>query len=121
MESEPLLTIRHGIAGHKYPMMLLPLGYRFNTDILEAEIGSKAIIQSTGEEVKILRKAVIPLKSSPKSDYSELSNTLSIGIYGKTINVIFDLMTANWKYYIKDKNLLLLVVEKIDNGEKTTE
>lgn len=119
MTDKPYIILRHGLVPTKKTMMLLPLGFRFNKNILDAEMGDRCITDQTNEVVEIVTKALIPLRSAVTGQFSEIANTLAIAIYGKTIDVVFGIMSANWKDYVEDKYLILLVVDKIDGEENS--
>lgn len=110
------ILVRHGLVMARKPMMLLPLGERFNRKLANAPIGALCQIGATGELARIVDKTIIPLKQGDSKDFSPISRTLSKAIYGKDIAIVFKYMLAGWERYIEENELLLLVVEKTGDG-----
>ena len=112
------LLLRHGLQDSVHFMMLLPVGDRFNVNIAEADIGDTCQVESTEEIVRIISKSIIPLRGFVGREFSSISKSLSLAIYGKDISVVFDFMCLNWGDYINDEELIFLVVEKVKKGKR---
>ena len=88
--------------------MLVPFGFYKNAALAEAYIGQVVYtMDEPPEQVKIMAKAVISIKS-------QVAEALSLMLYGKSIDYIFNKMLKNWKSDIFTDMILFLVVEKYD-------
>jgi len=86
--------------------MLVPFGFYKNASLAEAYIGE--IVYTMDDppvQVEIMAKATIAIKS-------QAAEALSLLLYGKPIDYIFNKMLDNWKSDIFTDMILFLVVKK---------
>jgi len=99
--------IEHLYTDCKLQAMLVPYGWYKNDWVLRLEKG--AVLETINDPpilVRIVEKTVIPINSP-------IAQCLSLLIYNKPIEDIFNAMCRNWGHDIQRKNVILIIYEKI--------
>jgi len=107
MEDQVVLRLEHMLSENKYYMMLIPYGGYRNLKIVESEVGQ--VCQTMDDPpamVEIIGKAIVPIGS-------DISDALSMALYGIHIEKSFRAMCKNWEEEINKNYLLLLIVKEI--------
>lgn len=88
--------------------MLIPYGYFKNKWALDLQKGD--LLQTIDEPevvIRVVEKTVVPI-------YSPIAQAMSLLIYNKSIEQVFDAMFRNWKYDIQKRNVILIIYEKTE-------
>lgn len=91
--------------------MLIPYGYFKNNWALNLQKGD--LLQTIDEPeiiIRVIEKSIVPINSS-------IAQSLSLLIYNKPIEKVFDAMFRNWKYDIQKKNVILIVYERTEKEQ----
>ncbi len=91
--------------------MLIPYGYFKNKWALNLQKGD--LLQTIDESeiiIRVIEKSIVPINSS-------IAQSLSLLIYNKPIEKVFDAMFRNWKYDIQKKNVILIVYERTEKEQ----
>ena len=91
--------------------MLIPYGYFKNKWALNLQKGD--LLQTIDEPeiiIRVIDKSIVPINSS-------IAQSLSLLIYNKPIEKVFDAMFRNWKYDIQKKNVILIVYERTEKEQ----
>ena len=91
--------------------MLIPYGYFKNKWALNLQKGD--LLQTIDEPeiiIRVIEKSIVPINSS-------IAQSLSLLIYNKPIEKVFDAMFRNWKYDIQKKNVILIVYERTEKEQ----
>ena len=100
-------VIEHLYTDCKLHAMLVPYGWYKNNWLERAERGMELeTIDEIPILVRLVEKTVIPINSP-------IAQCLSLLIYNKPIEEIFDAMIRNWGHDIQRKNIILIVYEPI--------
>ena len=88
--------------------MLIPYGWYKNQWVQDAQCGDELeTIDEPPVPIRIVEKTIIPINSP-------IAQCLSLLIYNKPIEEIFNAMFRNWKHDIQRKNVILIIYEKIE-------
>lgn len=104
-------TVEHLFTDCKLNAMLIPYGYFKNKWALNLQKGD--LLQTIDEPeiiIRVIEKSIVPINSS-------IAQSLSLLIYNKPIEKVFDAMFRNWKYDIQKKNVILIVYERTEKEQ----
>jgi len=99
--------VEHLFTDCKLHAMLIPYGEYKNKWVSRIEKG--CVLETIDEvpvHIRVLEKVTIPVNSI-------ITQCLSLLIYNKPIEEIFDAMFRNWKHDIQRKNIILIIYERI--------
>ena len=110
-----LRTVEHLHIDCRLSAMLIPYGYFKNKWLLNLQKGDYVQTIDTPEVViRIIEKTTIPIASP-------IAQSLSLLIYNKPIEEVFNAMLRNWKYDIQKKNVILIIYERDDSYKERFE
>lgn len=102
-------TIEHLFTECKLNALLIPYGMYKNKWALHVQRGE--LLETIDEEpvtIRVIEKTIIPINSN-------IAQCVSMLIYKKTIEQVFNAMFRNWKHDIQRKNIILIIYERIES------
>lgn len=107
--NQSLMNIEHLYSECKLNAMLIPYGIYKNAWVERLRYGEKILTSDDPPiTIRVLDKLVIPVGST-------IANSMSMLIYGRPIEVIFDAMFRNFGHDIQRKNVILLIYEPLED------
>lgn len=95
--------------------MLVPYGYFKNKWVYNLQKGDYVqTIDDPEVVIRVVERTIIPIQSP-------IAQSLSLLIYNKSIEQVFDAMLRNWKYDIQKKNVILIIYERDDSYKERFE
>lgn len=106
--SSNLYCIEHLYSECKLSAMLIPFGLYKNAWVNKLQYGAEVLtLDNPPVKIKVFDRITLPIRST-------LTNSISMLVYGKPIETVYDGMFRNYGHDISKREVILLIYKAID-------